>query len=499
MLFSPLIYCSNFMASLIPNELREKITSWGQSHVFKYVDSPEYKISDADILTFVAQLESVDFPRVKNLLAKAKADGGETAATEYTAPSADEIYSLDTQTEEKKTVWRSIGLAAIRAGQVAVCVLAGGQGTRMGLPADESKGMFLMDKLMSKKFVFQLFIERLIRLRELAGPETKLPLLIMTSPINNLKITKFLESHAFFGYPSNEVIIFQQGTLPALTLDGNLLLEGHARLAISPDGNGGIYNSLVSGGVLDRMKKSGVKSLHVMAVDNAIGSPADPMFIGACLESGVEIGNKVVWKSDWKEKVGVIAKRNGRTSVVEYSDLYNPDLGIDNPLIRAVNGGGRLSFGAGNICNHFYSVQGLDRILPQITSQYHLAVKKIAAVDPVTHVVSKPSSNNGLKLESFIFDAFELATSSLIVEADRVSEFSPMKNLTGEDSPETAVAQMELTHRRWLIAAGAVVNEGVRVEVLPEVSYSGEGLETVFGVVFDKDTIVDREWIKKHQ
>ena len=476
---------------MIPAALREKYEEWGQSHVFKYVDSAElrskYSISDKDVADFVRQLESVDFPRVKNLLAQAKEDTADTGSAEFSAPDDSEIFMISGRSKTESDSWWNRGIEAINKGQVAVCILCGGQGTRMGLAPDESKGMLKLETLVSKPYVFELFVERLLRLRELAQSES-LPLLIMTSPINNEKVSSFLKGHDFFGYPETDVFIFEQGTLPALTSAGDLLLESHARLAISPDGNGGIYNSLVTKGVLDKLEIRGVESLHVIAVDNAIARPADPLFVGACLTAKAEVGNKVVWKSDWKEKVGVIAKRNGRTSVVEYSDLYNPDLGIDNPLIRATSDNtGRLLFGAGNICNHFYSLSGLKRMLPKVTAHYHLAVKKIQCVDIDSGEISKPKTNNGLKLESFIFDAFELAESTIIVEAERGGEFTPMKNASGDDSPETAVSQILNSHRQWLTAAGAIVPEDAIVEISPLVSYSGEGLEKFKGHVFPTD------------
>ena len=484
---------------MVPAELRDKYQEWGQSHVFKYIDSPElrakYSISDSDVSEFISQLESVDFPRVKALLAQAKADTADTGAAEFSAPDESEIFMINGRSSSQSEAWWNTGMGAIKNGKVAVCILSGGQGTRMGLAPDESKGMLRLDSLVSQPYVFELFVKRLLRLRE-TSDSNSLPLLIMTSPINNKKVSDFMKSHDFFGYPSKDVIIFKQGTLPALTSDGNLLLESHARLAISPDGNGGIYNSLVTEGVFADLEARGVESLHVIAVDNAIARPADPLFVGSCLAAGAEVGNKVVWKSDWKEKVGVIAKRNGRTSVVEYSDLYNPDLNIDNPLIRATDSSGRLLFGAGNICNHFYSLAGLKRMLPKVTAHYHLAVKKIQSVDPESGEVVKPKTNNGLKLESFIFDAFELAQSSIIVEAERGGEFTPMKNASGEDSPETAVAQILNSHRRWLTAAGAVVPDNVVVEISPLVSYCGEGLEKLKGFVFEQGRIlVDKEFM----
>jgi UDP-N-acetylglucosamine/UDP-N-acetylgalactosamine diphosphorylase len=486
------------MSPHIPAQVRSMVESWGQSHVFKYVDSEEarskYNISDADIVEFVDQLKSVDFARVCALLKQAQSSTETTGSIEYAPPSADEIFTISSRKPEDIDRWWNLGLEAIRDGRVALTILAGGQGTRMGLAVDESKGMLQMENLVSKKYVFQLFIERLVKLKQLAGGSKHIPLLIMTSPINNKRVSEFLKSHKFFGYPSEDVIVFVQGTLPALTLDGDLLLESHARLAISPDGNGGIYNSLLVSGALEKLEKRGVESIHVIAVDNAIARPADPIFIGACIESKCEIGNKVVWKSDWKEKVGVIAKRNGQTSVVEYSDLFNPDLGIDNPLIRAQDDEGRLLFGAGNICNHYYSVAGLRKILPKVTANYHLAVKKISSVDSESGEIVKPKHNNGLKLESFIFDAFELAETSIIFEADRVAEFSPMKNAIGEDSPETAVGQILSTHKQWLTMAGAIVN--AKVEIAPEVSYSGEGLQGLNGITFASDMVLTSEWMK---
>ena len=478
---------------MVPEELRAKYEEWKKSHVFKYIDSPELrkKYNITDISEFISQLESVDFPRVKALLSQAKSDALDTGACEFSAPNDDEIFMINSRSRAQTESWWNTGINGIRNGQVAVCILSGGQGTRMGLAPDESIGMLKLEALMSKPYVFELFVKRLMRLRALSGSNS-LPLLIMTSPINNKKVSDFLKFHNFFGYPESDVIVFKQGTLPALTTNGDLLLESHARLAISPDGNGGIYNALVTEGVMDELERRGVQSLHVIAVDNAIARPADPLFIGACLEAHAEVGNKVVWKSDWKEKVGVIAKRNGKTSVVEYSDLFNPDLGIDNPLIRAADESGRLLFGAGNICNHYYSISGLRRMLPKVTAHYHLAVKKIQSVNLQTGEVEKPTSNNGLKLESFIFDAFELAQSSIIVEAERGGEFTPMKNASGDDSPETAVGQIYASHARWLIEAGASIAPGVRVEISPLVSYSGEGLEAFKNVRFEKDTFVDQ-------
>src|SRR3990167_10760909 len=62
--------------------------------------------------------------------------------------------------------WSKRGLEAIRAGKVAVVVLAGGQGTRLGCTIP--KGMFLLNSL-SGTCLFQLHAERLQKLANLAA------------------------------------------------------------------------------------------------------------------------------------------------------------------------------------------------------------------------------------------------------------------------------------------------------------------------------------------
>ncbi|KAF4707287.1 hypothetical protein FOZ62_016251, partial [Perkinsus olseni] len=167
-----------------------------------------------------------------------------------------------------------------------------------------------------------LFTERLTRLKTLSGkPSARLPFLVMTSPLNHSSVKQFFKDHDFFGYPEEDVVFFPQGTLPALSLDGNLILESKSKVSVSPDGNGGLYYALEKEGVLSKLEAWGVKYLHVFSVDNAILKPADPWFVGYCIEKNAQVGNKVVWKSSWDEKVGVIATKNGKCSVVEYSDL----------------------------------------------------------------------------------------------------------------------------------------------------------------------------------
>ena len=75
-----------------------------------------------------------------------------------------------------------------------------------------------------------------------------------------------------------------------------------------------------------------------------------------------------------------------------------------------------------NICSHLFSVPFLKRAAAS-NIPYHIARKSIAQVHPATGKVSKAP---GIKLERFIFDAFELATKVVTLQVPRALEFAPV-------------------------------------------------------------------------
>merc|ERR1712151_51616 len=125
---------------------------------------------------------------------------------------------------------------------------------------------------------------------------------------------------------------------------------------------------------------------HVFGVDNMLVKPADPRFLGYCLQKGAEVGNKSVWKASPDEKVGVVAKRGEAYCVVEYSDLSENEK-------NKTNAEGQLIFGAGNICNHVFSLEFLrSKVLPNLQNNYHVAEKKVPCVNMDTGESVKPTA-----------------------------------------------------------------------------------------------------------
>ena len=125
----------------------------------------------------------------------------------------------------------------------------------------------------------------------------------------------------YFGLGEDQVTFFSQGTLPCLTTEGKIMLESSSHVAEAPDGNGGIYRALHVSGSVEKMQNSGVKYVHAFAVDNAVCKVADPYWVGYCIERAADMGCKVRPKVSPDEKVGVLCRRGGKFSVVEYSDL----------------------------------------------------------------------------------------------------------------------------------------------------------------------------------
>ncbi|KAI0785376.1 UDP-N-acetylglucosamine diphosphorylase [Irpex lacteus] len=477
--------------------LRQRYEAAGQGHLLHFWP----QLSESERAQLQKQLEGLDIERVNRIYKKAVGGEAEAAAQqgrEVIEPlpedASDSVVSEEDKEDEKK--WRAVGLKAVAEGQVGVLLMAGGQGTRLGSSAP--KGCYDIG-LPSHKPLFQLQAERIARLQQLAEQEygkpsgsVVIPWYVMTSGPTRPETEAFFKKNSYFGLdPKN--VIFQTGTLPCLTLDGKVILESPSRVAVAPDGNGGLYAALrrplsptTTHTVLSDLTSRSISYVHAYCVDNCLVKVADPVFIGYCILKQSECAAKVVPKAHPAESVGVVARRGGKFGVVEYSEISKEQAG-------RLDANGQLAFRAGNIANHFYTVEFLHKVESfEDSLAFHIARKKIPYVDTTTGQTVKPTSPNGMKLEMFVFDVFPFTTKFAVLEVARNEEFSPLKNApgTGSDDPETSRRDLLAQQRRFLERAGASVQEGVEIEISPLVSYAGEGLESVKGKRFTRSGIV---------
>lgn len=328
-----------------------------------------------------------------------------------------------------KEAFLQSGLEAIRAGKVGAILLAGGQGTRLGF--DKAKGMYNIG-VNKELYIFEQLIANLKKVTDLAG--AWIPLYVMTSEKNDAQTREFFKEHAYFGYQPDYVKFFIQEMVPAVDFDGNILMEAEDSLAMSPNGNGGWFKSLLNAGLDSDLKEKGVEWLNVFAVDNVLQQIADPVFVGATIQSGRVSGAKVVRKANPYERVGALCLEDGKPSIVEYYEL-TPE------MAEATNEAGSLLYGFGVILNYLFRVDKLMEIADS-RMPLHIAEKKVPYLDEQGHLV-KPETPNAYKFETLILDMVYMMDDCLSFEVEREKEFAPVKNPTGVDSVESARALLE--------------------------------------------------------
>lgn len=472
-------------------DLRARLEQSGQAHLLRFW--PE--LDEQQRRRLHDDLRAVDFGRLAVHFQRALrlSESGEKLDARMRPMPADchDSSVALAPDDARLAAWRRRGLELVAAGHVAVLLLAGGQGTRLGV--SYPKGMYDTG-LASHKSLYQLQAERIRALQTLAqqqagaGRSATLPWYIMTSEATREQTLEFFESHHYFGLDPRNVVMFEQNTIPSLDLSGRVLLESKSHIARSPDGNGGVYSALCTSGVLDDMLQRGVKAVHVYGVDNILVLPGDPVFVGFCHTKGAECGNKVVAKAVPTEPVGVLCMVDNHFQVVEYSEI-SPE------TAARANADGSLVYNAGNIVNHYFTVDFLRRIVTHHLDDlpYHVARKKIPHIGDDGRV-QVPSAPNGIKMELFVFDVFPFASKVAVLEVERSREFSPLKNAPGaaQFTPETARADLLALHRRYIEASGGTLLPGVEVEISPLVSYAGENLhKRCRGRTFAQSTVLE--------
>ena len=330
----------------------------------------------------------------------------------------------DKMSKEEREKYDEIGTKAIKAGKLAAVTMAGGQGTRLG--HNGPKGTFDIG-LESHKPIFELLCETLKLANEKYG--VVIPWYIMTSKENNKDTVDFFEKNNYFGYPKGYIQFFKQGELPMVGEDGKVLLDEKGMIKQAADGHGGIFTSMRKDGVIYDMKARGIEWVFIGGVDNVLVKMVDPTLIGLAESKGILAAGKSVVKAGPHEKVGVFCKRNGRPSVIEYSE-------ISKEMAEETDENGQLKYGESHILCNLFNIKEIEK-LSEKNLPYHSAHKKATYMNEKGEIV-KGIEPNAYKFEAFLFDAFESLDDMVIMRVKREEEFAPVKNAEGVDSPETA-------------------------------------------------------------
>lgn len=425
-------------------DLNTKLTSGGQDHLVDYLSkvTPERARN-----TIAEQLNSIDFDELNGLIDTYVRNYKPAESPESVEPA--KYYSLDGDWD--RAGFQSKGEQLIRDSKLACFTVAGGQGSRLGY--EGPKGCY-PTSCINEKPLFQIFAEGI--LATATKYEARVPWYIMTSPLNHQATADFFEEHDYFGLAKDDVMFFEQCVMPSLDAEsGQILLADPIHLATNPDGHGGAFKALAVSGALADMKKRGIEHMSYFQVDNPHTRVVDPVFLGLHAfadDSSGEFSSKMVSKVSWDEKVGVFCEVNGSTEVIEYSDL-------DVELAKQITGDGKLAFNAGSIAIHAISVEFIDKVStnPEFALPFHRAIKNVPHFDLGTGLAVNPDGNNAVKLEKFVFDGIPLAKSSIVVETDRIEEFAPVKNASGNDSIVSSKQIQTQRAASWLEAVGVKI------------------------------------------
>lgn len=188
----------------------------------------------------------------------------------FRAPTHEEFPHV---LSDRDACWQE-GVAALRAGQVAMCVLAGGMATRMGGVVKA-----LVPAAMGKTFL-EL---RLLENERAHKMGYRVPLWLMTSFATHAPIVNALrENNA-----PEHVIPFQQFVSLRLTPEGSLF-RVHGEPSPYATGHGDLFEALREAGLIDRFVERGGKLLLVMNMDN-LGATLDPVLVGHFLRRKVPV------------------------------------------------------------------------------------------------------------------------------------------------------------------------------------------------------------------
>lgn len=382
----------------------------------KYIKAMMEKNTTEQNEKLTKRLEEIDFSVLEHI--KRKETVNERGV--FAPLDAVEVSEIEARGAE----FKELGLKAIREGKVGAVLLAGGQGTRLGL--DRPKGTLNIG-VAKELYLFEQLLRNLMDVTDEAG--VYVPLYIMTSNINNADTTAFFEEHDYFGYPKDYVKFFVQEMVPACDYEGRIYMESQTEVAMSPNGNGGWFSSMVNAGLLSDIKERGIEWINVFAVDNCLQRIADPMFVGATIAYGCESGAKVVRKAAPDERVGVLCTEDGKPSIAEYYEMTEE-------MATARKENGDLKYGFGVILNYLFSEKKLEQIA-DARMPIHVVEKKIPYMD-VDGTFVKPEQPNGYKFETLVLDMVHMMDDCIPYEVVREREFAPIKNLHGVDSLDSA-------------------------------------------------------------
>ncbi len=333
------------------------------------------------------------------------------------------------------------GEKKIRQGTVGCLILAGGQGTRLGIPS--GKGFAPITPI-KHKTLFQFAFEKVQRASQANG--CSLSVAVMSSPINRVPIENYLQQNGLFGIPKEDVDILEQQMVPFIDHAGNWSLQSPGRLATGPNGNGEALQLFYQSGTWEKWRSKGIEAVHVILIDNPLADPFHSPLVGLHAHSKAEVTVLATPRRDQHENVGVLAKNDGKVTVIEYTEASLP----------------LVNYPYANTGIFIFSMDFIKKISNTFLP-WHLSLKKADTLN---------AEKMMWKSEKFLFDVFPLASHVEVLATAREDCFAPLKNAVGQDSFQTVQEALVNRDRQILSQLiGSKIHDELKIELDPAFYY----------------------------
>jgi UTP--glucose-1-phosphate uridylyltransferase len=245
------------------------------------------------------------FETLRGRLGRAEAmDAANRIGGSVEPPRPGDVVALPAADSQPRKALEAAGIAAIRRGEVAAVVLAGGMATRFGgvvkAAVEVAEGKTFLD----------------LKLADIRAAGRRaggvVPTYLMTSFATDAEVTRLAKEHDTTDAP---VQTFAQFISLRLHEDGTLFRTPSGAVSPYAPGHGDLSFALRRSGVLSALIARGVKHIYMSNVDN-LAATLDAAIIGAHLQSGKSISVEVADKAKG-DKGGAPARVDGTLQVVE--------------------------------------------------------------------------------------------------------------------------------------------------------------------------------------
>jgi len=284
-------------------------------------------------------------------------------------PSADDLTPLPAPGEPDYESARAAGLEALRTGEVAQVVLAGGMATRFGgvvkAVLEAVDGMSFLEAKLSQTSSLERAVGATV------------PVALMTSFATDETIRAHVAAREL-----GDPYVFHQFVSLRLEPSGELFRESDGSASLYAPGHGDLFRAARGAGVVDAFRERGVRVVTVSNVDN-LGARVDPVVVGAHLLAGRPLTCEVARKEG--DMGGAPIRVDGRLQLVE-GPRFPP--GFDQEQVPVFNTNTALlsldALDADYDLTWLYVVKEVDgREAVQLERLYH----EVSAFVPATYLV----------------------------------------------------------------------------------------------------------------